>query len=187
MKRYEAIQIIGKSFTKNTLAVSTTGFISREFFASSDRPQNFYMIGSMGLATPVAIGIALTTPEKRVVSLEGDGSMLMNLGVMPMPAVFGAKNLIVVVLDNESYGSTGGQPTISSEVQLEKIAKASGFRRVRKVNKKNDLEKCIKEMINKNGPLFLLVKVDQGELKDVGRITLSPEEIKERFQRYQSH
>ena len=97
--------------------------ISREVFFTNDRPGNFYMIGSMGLLSSFGLGLALQFPEKKVYILEGDGSALMSLGTLPLIATESPKNLFHVILDNEAYESTGSQPSISSKVDLDEIAK----------------------------------------------------------------
>jgi phosphonopyruvate decarboxylase len=93
------------------LVVSTCGFITRDLHAVADRPEHFYLVGSMGMAAPIGLGIAVATPHRRVVVLDGDGSFAMNLGVLP---VIGAHHvdLVHVVLDNGVHESTGGQRTV---------------------------------------------------------------------------
>ena len=85
------------------LVISTTGMISREVFSHNDRQQNFYMIGSMGLASSFALGIAKSNPNKKIIILDGDGSFLMNLGSAACIGFYNAKNIIHIVLDNFSY------------------------------------------------------------------------------------
>ncbi|MCH7606805.1 MAG: hypothetical protein IH962_06585, partial [Chloroflexi bacterium] len=104
--RYKAIEAILQRVGSNDLVLSTTGMISREVFATDDRPGNFYMIGSMGLLSSFGLGLALQFPEKRVYVLEGDGSALMSLGVLPLIAAEGPNNLVHIILDNEAYEST---------------------------------------------------------------------------------
>lgn len=183
MKKYEALKIITDNLKKNNLLVSTTGMISRELFSTGDRPRNFYMIGSMGLATPFALGIALTNLKKKVIVIEGDGSILLNLGIIPTVSVLKPKNLIVIVLDNEIYASTGGQPTISKKVNIEKFAKTTNFKNVKRVKTKKSFENYLKKFFQKTGPTFLLAKVEKPQLERIPRISLTPEEIKERFQK----
>lgn len=181
MKRHEAIKIILEQLNKNDYLVSTTGMISREVFALGDRPQNFYMLGSMGLVSPLALGVALNKKNKRIIALEGDGSMLLNLGSTPMVSFEKTENLLQIVLDNEVYQSTGSQPTISSRIDLSKIAKASGFENVAKVKNVNDLKMVLKDLIAKKGPGFLLIKVEDSAMEGIPRISHSPEEIKQNF------
>ena len=83
---------------------------------TGQRPQNFYMLGSMGLAIPIALGVALAQPGRGIVALEGDGSLLMQLGCLTTVAALGPKNLVIVVMDNGCYQITGGQPTATAAV-----------------------------------------------------------------------
>ncbi len=181
MNRGEAIKVILGNLTKNDFLISTTGMISREVFALADRPQNLYMLGSMGLVSPLALGLALNKRNKKIIALEGDGSCLLNLGAIPMIGSQKTKNLIQIVLDNEVYQSTGSQPTISPEIDLSKIAKASGFKNVARVETESDLRKILLNLLSNNGPSFLLIKVTDSAMKGAPRISYSPEEIKEKF------
>ena len=121
MNRREAIKMIFDKLDDEDIALFTTGMISREAFGIKDRGMNFYMIGSMGLLSSVALGIALNT-TKKVFIFDGDGSALMDLGTMSMFGAVSPKNLVPIVLDNESYLSTGGQPTISSKMVLLRLS-----------------------------------------------------------------
>ena len=123
--RYRAIEKILERREPGDLVLSTTGMISREVFVIDDQPENFYMLGSMGLLSSLGLGLTLLMPERRVFVLEGDGSTLMSLGTLPLIAVEGPPNLVHVILDNEAYESTGSQPSISSEVDLAQVAKSS--------------------------------------------------------------
>ena len=122
MIRKEAVDIIAKSVGKNPI-VSANGFISRDLFEVNDKESNFYMIGSMGLASSIGLGIALKNPKKCIFVFDGDGDILMNLDSLVTIGSLRPKNLIHIVFDNNSHESTGGQPTNSSKVNLEKIAK----------------------------------------------------------------
>ena len=183
MKRHEALKVISENIGGDALVLSTTGMISRELFLISDRPQNFYLLGSMGLTTPVALGMALAKPQKRVIAIEGDGSILLNLGVIPTVSTLGYNNFLLIVLDNEVYASTGGQPTISSRINLEKISQAVGFKNTKKTETKESLAESLKEFLAVPGPSFILVKVESSQLEGTPRISLNPEEIKERFKK----
>ena len=127
MIRKEAVKIIANSVGNNPI-VSANGFISRDLFEVSDKESNFYMIGSMGLASSIGFGIASKNPNKRVFVFDGDGNILMNLGSLVTIGSLKAKNLIHVVFDNSSHESTGNQPTNSSKINLEKLAKDAHYK-----------------------------------------------------------
>ena len=182
MKRWEAVQRV-VDWVGDALIIHANGMISRESFTHRDRGENFYMIGSMGLACCIGLGVAMSRPDRRVIVLDGDGNVLMNLGALAMVGDIQPKNLIQVVLDNESYGSTGGQRSISNHIALERFAAAAGYARVECVTTKHELEKALDTMLVANGPSFLLVKVEPGNLEGIGRVSHPPEVVAERFAR----
>ena len=167
---------------QEALIVHANGFISRESFNLDDRAGNFYMIGSMGLASSIGLGIALNVPNRRVVVLDGDGNVLMNMGSLALIGAQRPANFLHVVLDNEAYGSTGNQRTITDRVALEKIAEASGYINVRRAGSLGELQNSVQDLLSMDGPSFLLAKisVDQAP-RDIGRIVHEPKEIARRF------
>lgn len=158
------------------------GFPSREAFKLRDRPTHFYMIGSMGVAPAIGLGVALVKPDKKVIVLDGDGNVLMGMGTLATIGALKPKNFIHVVLDNEVYGSTGNQPTFSRVVRLDQVAKAAGYVNVERVREREDLVYELKDMLGKDGPSFLLVKVTE-QAEDVDRVPLEPVEITQRFKK----
>ena len=181
MKRYEAIEVITKELKGDELLISANGKICRELFSIKESPLNFYMLGSMGLASSIGFGLAYNLTNRKVVVIDGDGNILMNLGSLATIGHFSPKNLIHFVLDNEMHASTGGQPTVSNTVRLEEVARATGFRVVRKVSASEDLLVAVKEVLNtEEGPSFVLVKIEKGE-REVPRVSYEPTYIKNRF------
>lgn len=156
------------------------GFPSREVYKIADRPTHFYMIGSMGVAAAIGLGVAFSKPNKKVVVFDGDGNVLMGMGTLATVGAMRPKNFIHLVFDNEVYGSTGNQPTISNVVRLEQVAKAAGYVNVERVREREDLVYEFKDMLKKDGPSMLLVKVNE-LAEDVGRVMLEPPEITRRF------
>ena len=179
MKEIEAIQALLTGLKDSDIALFTTGMVSREAQSIKDRPQNFYMIGSMGLASSVGLGIALNT-NKKVIVFDGDGSVLMDMGTMALIASEKPKNLIHLVIDNESYKSTGCQPTISRKICLDKIAKAAGYKTVKRITNLKTLKKSVSSILKAAGPAFILLKV-KGEETEPPRVKASPEELKNRI------
>jgi sulfopyruvate decarboxylase beta subunit len=164
------------------LVVVCNGFPSREAYAIRDRSENFYMIGSMSVAPAIGLGVALAQPRRKVLIFDGDGNVLMGLGTLATIAALKPKNLVHIVFDNEVYGSTGNQPTISQVIRLDQVAKAAGYRIVERVRELEDLIYEVGVMLKEEGPSFLLVKVSE-LTDDVGRVDIEPPAITERFRK----
>ncbi|MDG2308367.1 MAG: thiamine pyrophosphate-dependent enzyme [Candidatus Binatia bacterium] len=161
--------------------VCANGFISRWACSVKDRPSHFYMIGSMGLASSIGLGIALAQPEQPVAVLDGDGNVLMNLGQLPMIAASKPKRFFHFVIDNGVYASTGNQPTISRSVALEKIAAASGYARAARVSDRASLDQKVAEFVGADGPSLLLVETVPESGPPAPRIPYTPEEMTARM------
>lgn len=168
---------------KNEFVICANGFISRDTFNAVDRPRNFYMLGSMGHASSIGLGLALAKPSEKVVIFDGDGNLLMNLGILAMISQLKPKNLVHIVLDNESYDSTGGQPTVSSVVDLSEAAKGCGIAKVYAKRCDENFVTVFKDCLRQEGPSFLLIKVGRDASTVAPRIDIEPDKITERFRR----
>ena len=178
MKRYDALKRIVNSL-ENEILVSNIGAPSRELFSLRDRSENFYMLGSMGLASSIAFGLAISKPLRRIWCIDGDGSMLMNLGSLSTIANNHPHNLTLIVIDNGSYGSTGDQRTYTSyKTKLEIIAKGAGFNSIIVIDEEEDIKPSLKNL--DDGCHFVKIKVSPGNAQ-VNNISLDPEDIKKRF------
>lgn len=184
MKRYDAIKRIVES-VDDELIISNIGFPSRELYGIMDRKETFYMSGSMGMATPIALGLSLALEEygntRKVIVIDGDGSLLMNFGELVTVFAQNPSNLIIALIDNEAYGSTGSQETYASRINLSNIAKSVGFNEVYYIDAKNSVDDIdMQNYLSKRGPVFLHIKVNPGN-SDAPIIDLSPSYIKDRF------
>jgi sulfopyruvate decarboxylase beta subunit len=181
MRRQEAVETVLRLLS-HELVIHCNGMVSREAFHALDRPESFYMIGSMGLTASIGLGVALARPDRKVVIFDGDGNVLMNLGTLTEVGAFKPKNFFHVCFDNGVYGSTGNQPTLTQSINLDKVAKSAGYRVVRRVDDGINLESTVRDLLQQQGPIFLLIKVTPDvEYETAGRVTLSPEEIRDRF------
>jgi len=160
MDKNRAIKIILQNV--NGPIVSANGHISRNLYEIKDLDSNFYMIGSMGLASSIGLGIALKNSKKTVFVLDGDGNLLMNLGSLTTVGSLKPTNFVHFILDNQIHESTGGQPTHSKRVSLEKIAKAAGYA-VYKTDNKLDLEMILKKIKKAKGPIMILIKISKNQ------------------------
>jgi len=177
--RNEAMQIFLEKIKKDPI-VSANGFISRDLFNIHDKKTNFYMIGSMGLASSIGLGIALTKPRKRIFVFDGDGNILMNLGSLTTIGKLQPKNLIHVIFDNSLHESTGGQPTSSSTISIAKIAKACKYKKIFSISSKKEIFKVLDAIKKNQGPIMILVKIKGGGSSGK-RISIKPEKIKDYF------
>ncbi len=186
MTTREAIQILLPLVPEEVILIATTGYISRDVCALKDRPQNFYMIGSMGLVPAIGLGITLSQPNKRVVVFDGDGALLMGLGILPMVGSFKPRHFLHVVFDNESYASTGHQWTHSKNIPLEKLAADCGYDDVTRIHSMTELKETATDFLKKQGTQFLLIKCTNdkealaGEKSASPRIPWTPEEMTNR-------
>jgi phosphonopyruvate decarboxylase len=188
LRREEAIREIVDSLDGTEAVISTTGKASRELFEyrilKGQSPRDFYTVGSMGCSPSIALAIALQKPEKKIIVLDGDGAALMQLGTMATIGNYSPKNLCHIILDNGSYESTGGQPTVSNTVDFEKVAIACGYKFAETVKTKVDLKNAMEKIKWDGGPKMLVVKVNKGSRENLGRPTTSPNDNKEEFIRH---
>ena len=178
MIRKEAVEILAREIGDQPI-ISANGLLSRDLFETYEKKSNFYMIGSMGLASSIGLGIALKKPKKKIHVFDGDGNILMNLGSLVTIGSLKPKNLVHFIFDNKSHESTGGQPTNSSKIKLEKIAQGAKFKTF-KVSTKNQIKKIIPKIKKVDGPILVLVKINKGNHKSP-RVDIDPPNIKDRF------
>jgi len=182
MRRSEAIAAI-LGCLSDELVVAANGWISRETCAARDRAENFYMLGSMGMASSIGLGLALTQTERRVVVFDGDGNLLMALGTLAMVAERRPANFLHIVFDNEVYGSTGGQRSLSAQVPLDALAQAAGYAHVARIVDAVELDATVAGLLKTTGPSFILIKVAPEADGDAPRVPHEPEWIAERLRR----
>ena len=181
MIRKTAIAIALEHIEFDDRIISANGFISRDLFSISDTRPAFYMIGSMGLASSIGLGIALKDPGRKVFVFDGDGNILMNLGSLTTVGSLKPKNLIHVVFDNSVHESTGSQPTNTNFVSIEKIAKACNYNHTFTARTENNFEKILRKIKKLKGPIMIVVKIQQTHDKKSARVNYEPVEMKERF------
>ena len=161
------------------LVVCNIGLPSQELHAIDDQPTNFYMLGTMGLASSIGLGLALAQ-GKKVISIDGDGSVLTNLGTLPTIANNVADNYILLIIDNGSYGSTGDQPTYAGmKTSLAKVAEACGCENV-VTCAAEDTGKVLQEAIDSKKMTVIVSKCESGNIK-LPVITMDPVVIRDRF------
>lgn len=184
--REKALEIIIEDLPEDTLFVSTTGKTSRELFEIRERKKqghgnDFLTVGSMGCASSIAFGIALSKPKKNVCIIDGDAAALMQLGSMATIGHYQLKNLTHIIIDNNAHESTGGQPTVSESVDFGVIGKACGYSSIHYANNEENIRDAIKQIGSRESLSLLIIKCRKGVRKDLGRPTTTPEENKIAF------
>jgi thiamine pyrophosphate-dependent acetolactate synthase large subunit-like protein len=179
--RAEAVAIVANRIGPDGLTIVCNGMIGRELYTHSDRPSQFYMIGSMGLASSIGFGLALVQPSRRIIVFDGDGNVLMGMGALASIGAAAPRNLYHVVFDNHAHGSTGGQRTVSDRVALESVARAAGYVRAERVSDAARIEEALDALLAGDGPAMLLVEVEAGNQPGIGRVEPSPAELTKRF------
>ena len=181
MKRLDAVRAVAEALPAGALVVACNGMIGRELFTCRDSPRQFYMIGSMGLASSIGLGLAMARPERTVVVIDGDGNVLMGMGALASVAAAAPRNFLHVVLDNESHASTGGQRTIAGRVALDEIARAAGYAHVVRVADADGFRAGLADLFAAQGPAMLLAKVEPGNSTGVARVDIAPAAMARRF------
>lgn len=178
----EAIAAVFRARGPEARYVCANGYVSREAYAVRDWPQSFYMIGSMGLAASIGLGVALAQPEREVVVLDGDGNVLMGLGALALVGAQAPRSFLHLCLDNGVYASTGNQPSLSAGVSLEGVALAAGYARASAVEDLGALEAALAAYEPGSGPTFLRVRIaPEAHPRSFARVAHSPDEIRDRF------
>ena len=163
--------------------IVTTGKAGRELFTLSDREQHLYQVGSMGCASPMGLGVALTTGRRTIV-LDGDGAALMKLGSLATIGAYRPAGLLHVLLDNGVHDSTGGQATVSPGVDFAGVALACGYAHAFECDSLAGFTTAFAETLSLDGPTLLHVRIRPGSLAKLGRPTVAPHEVARRFRNF---
>jgi len=182
MNRFELTKRLVGQLRHDEAVIGGIGNANFDLWESGQRPQNFYMLGSMGLAIPIALGTAIAQPQRHVIALEGDGSLLMQLGCLATVAAQAPRNLTIVVWDNGIYQITGGQPTASAATaDLVAIARGAGVEKSAWAADEADFERLFAAALREGGPSLIAARID--DKPAVGTTERDPVQIRERFMR----
>ena len=176
-------QVLACTTDAATVVLASTGFCGRELFALQDRPSHFYMVGSMGCVSAIALGLALSRPDLRVVALDGDGAALMRMGTFATIGAYAPPNLWHLLLDNAVHDSTGGQSTVSRRLSFAGIAAACGYASALQTSELGKIAAWL-EAGPLTGPRFACLLTRPGSPADLPRPTLGPVAVKERLRRH---
>jgi thiamine pyrophosphate-dependent acetolactate synthase large subunit-like protein len=182
MNRFDLTCRLVTQLNRDEAVIGGIGNSNFDLWNAGPRPQNFYMLGSMGLAVPIALGVALAQPDRKVFALEGDGSLLMQLGVLTTVANLKPRNLTIVVWDNAMYQITGLQPTAAAGLaDFVAIARGAGLERCAWAADEADFAKLVARSLAEDGPWFIAAKIDSTAPN--GQTPREPVIIKDRFTR----
>lgn len=184
VSRSEALaRIVELIDPENTVIIATTGYTGRELFASKDSANHLYMVGSMGCASSMGLGLSLARPDLKVVVIDGDGAALMRMGNFATIGTYGGANLIHILLDNEVHDSTGAQATVSAGISFAKIAEACGYGLTFAGDDPALLDALFTADTNTR-PKFAHLKIRPGTLEKLPRPNLTPEAVLQRFMKH---
>src|SRR3989338_247835 len=186
MTREESLEIILSHLTTDSIIISTTGKTSREIFEIREKNsqphfRDFLAVGSMGHCSSIALGIAVTKPDRKVVCIDGDGSLIMHMGSLSTVGKLKPKNLYHILMNNQMHESVGGQATAARFIDFPELVKANEIGRASSVDNEDGLISRIRKFMEEKGPNFLEVKIKAGSRKDLGRPTETPKKNKELF------
>jgi thiamine pyrophosphate-dependent acetolactate synthase large subunit-like protein len=180
VNRFDLTKRLVARLRKDEAVIGGIGNTNFDLWSAGRRPQNFYMLGSMGLAIPIALGVALAQPRRHVIALEGDGSLLMQLGCLTTVAALKPANLTMVIMDNGLYQITGGQPTTAAGVaDYVALARAAGLARSAWAADEEDFDALVDSALAEGGPTFIAARID--DKPGVGATRRDPVQIRERF------
>lgn len=169
-------RIIAATPEDESVVIATTGFTGRELYATADRANHFYMVGSMGCASALGLGLAMVRPDLHVVVVDGDGAALMRMGNLATLGAYAPGNLTHILLDNEAHDSTGAQATVTAGVEFAAIAAACGYAHTRRGADLASLTDFL-DVQTGDGPRFLHLKITTGTIDDLPRPSISPPEV----------
>jgi len=174
-------ELVSCASAEETVLIASTGFNGRELYAIEDRPNQLYMVGSMGCAASLGLGLSLVRPDKKVIVIDGDGATLMRMGNIATVGAYGGDNFYHVLLDNHVHESTGGQATVSSAVDFGAIATACGYRQVSgQVYYSKDFE----SFLQAGGPAFMHITTGRGVPDGLPRPSVKPVAVARRLMQH---
>ncbi|MEP2671425.1 MAG: phosphonopyruvate decarboxylase [Cyclobacteriaceae bacterium] len=182
--RRETLKVLTDLSDMNTVLLATTGKTGRELFEVADKPNHLYMVGSMGCISSLGLGLAISQPEKKIVVIDGDGSAIMRMGSFTTNAYYQPGNLLHILLDNNTHDSTGGQATVSHNIDFVDQAASVCYPIALRVGTLDELTKAVVKWQMNGGLTFLYLKIAKGSTKDLGRPTMKPHEVKTRLMKF---
>jgi phosphonopyruvate decarboxylase len=182
--RLEVLEVISKFKNDRLVLLATTGKTGRELYEIDDSKHNLYMVGSLGCITSLGLGLAMTKQDKNVIVIDGDGSLLMRMGNMATNGYYNPDNMLHILLDNNSHDSTGGQNTVSHNVDFVSVATACGYKKAISIQNLDELSSNLSIWLQAHRLTFLHIKIGGGSKNHLGRPSQKPHEVKARIMKF---
>ena len=177
-KRHAVLRkLVANTNVAETVLIASTGFAGRELYAIEDRPNHLYMVGSMGCASSLGLGLSIVRPDKKVIVIDGDGAALMRMGNFATVGAYAGNNFYHLLLDNQVHESTGGQATVSAAIDFPAIASACGYRNVYSSTSSEQL----KNLLDNGAPAFMHIQTECGVPDDLPRPAIKPVDVAHRL------
>ena len=172
--REEVLNKILSCHDENTYIIATTGVTARELYRYREimkqkHNHDFLSVGSMGHASSIALGIAMSKPDKKILCIDGDGSTLMHMGALPINGVYSGSNFTHILLNNYCHDSVGGQPTVGDKINFAEIARSCGYKNVITIKNINEIDKSMKIINTQTGSKFIEILIRKGFDKNLER------------------
>ena len=174
-------RVLAECIAEETLVVTSLGNASYVWSNVCDRPENFYLEDAMGLALPLALGLAVSQPERRVVVAEGDGGLMMHLGALITVGSVAPRNLTVLLVNNNIHAASGGQPLTNTELDLADLARSAGVRRTASVGSLETFRALLPSALVEEGPSILVLATEPDVPPVKPAFPMSPPITKQRF------
>ncbi len=181
--RFDVLSAVVAKVPDSAAIIATTGKCARELFAVGDRDQHLYVVGSMGCASAIGLGVSLHV-ERPVVVLDGDGAALMKMGNMATIGAHSPKHLVHVILDNGVHDSTGGQQTVSPTINFASVAAACGYQSAARCDDIVGFEKALSRVLRESGAHLIHIQINPGSIEKLGRPTIAPDAVAARFREF---
>jgi sulfopyruvate decarboxylase subunit beta len=179
--REDYYRALADCLPEDTLVVTSLGNASYLWACIHDRPENFYVEDAMGLALPLAVGLAVAQPGRKIVGIEGDGGLVMHLGALVTLAAVAPKNLTVLLMQNRVHAASGGQPVTNQHLDLAALARSTGVQRSQHVETVAEFCRALLSAWAGEGPAFLALEVQPDIPVVAPPAPLNPVVIKQRF------
>ena len=191
VSREQGLEEILKQLPKDAVIVSTTGKTSREIFEIRERNgelhnKDFLTVGSMGHCSSIALGIAISNPDRQVICIDGDGSLIMHMGILATIGEHSPPNLLHILINNFVHESVGGQSTSAKYVDIKSLVSSSNYKNVKSVHKISEIKNNLQLLLSKKGPSFLEFVVQPGSRNNLGRPSTKPIDNKKDFMKFLS-